>query len=134
VLQRWPEALLATGASAGLWLLLVPGSTVGEFQRSIPVVVENLPPGYAIESVEPTEVEVVFEGRRRDLYLARQQAKLSVHVDALLVQLGRRSFDVGPEDVQHPEGLTPLRVDPTRIKLNVVQGNAVSSRPPGRRG
>jgi len=134
VLQRWPEALLATGASAGLWLLLVPGSTVGEFQRSIPVVIENLPPGYAIESVEPTEVDVVFEGRRRDLYLAGQQAKLEVHVDALLVQLGRRSFDVGPEDVQHPEGVTPLRVNPTRIKLNVVQSNAESSRPPSRRG
>ena len=96
-------------------------------------MIENLPPGFAIESVEPTEVEVVFAGRRRDLYLARQQAKLSVHVDALLVQLGRRSFDVGPEDVQHPEGLTPLRVNPTRIKLNVVPSNAVSSQSPARR-
>jgi hypothetical protein len=112
----------------------VPGSTVGEFERRIPVVVENLPPGYAIESVEPTEVEVVFEGRRRDVYLARQQAKLSLRVDALLVQLGRRTFDVGPEHVQHPEDLTPLRVTPVRIKLNVVQSGAVSSALPGRRG
>jgi len=134
VLQRWPEALLATCASAGLWLLLVPGSTVGEFERRIPVVIENLPPGYAIESVEPTEVEVVFEGRRRDVYLARQQAKLSLRVDALLVQLGRRTFDVGPEHVQHPEDLTPLRVTPVRIKLNVIQSGAVSSATPGRHG
>jgi len=134
VLKRWPEALLATVASAGLWLLLVPGSTVGEFSRSVPVVIENLPPGYAIESVEPTEVEVVFEGRRRDVYLARQQAKLSLRVDALLVQLGRRSFDIGPADVQHPDGLTAISVTPTRIKLNVVQSPSVSSRTNDRRG
>ena len=127
VIERWPEALLATSASAGLWLLLVPGATVGEFQRRIPVVIENLPPGYAIESVEPTEVEVVFEGRRRDAVLARQQAKLALRVDALLVQLGRRTFDVGTEQVQHPEDLTPLRVNPGRIRLNVVQSPALSS-------
>ena len=130
LISRLPEAMLATVASAGMWLLLVPGSTVGEFQRSVPVVVENLPPGYAIESVEPTDVEVVFQGRRRDAYLAGQQAKVSLHVDALLVQLGRRTFDVGPEDVQHPDGLTAISITPTRIKLNVVQSPAVSSRSP----
>jgi diadenylate cyclase len=121
--RRWPEALLALAASASLWLLLVPGSTRSEFERSVPVVVENLPAGYAIESIEPTEVEVLFEGRRRDFFLG-QQARLSLRVDALLVQLGRRTFDVGPQHVQHPEGMTPLRVVPTRIKLNVVQSNA----------
>jgi DNA integrity scanning protein DisA with diadenylate cyclase activity len=133
VLSRWPEAMLATVASVGMWLLLVPGSTVGEFQRSVPVVIENLPPGYAVESVEPTDVEVVFKGRRRDGYLASQQAKVSLHVDALLVQLGRRSFEVGPEDVQHPDGLAVISVTPTRVKLNVVQSPAVSSRSPGRK-
>jgi uncharacterized protein (TIGR00159 family) len=120
LVRRWPEALLATGASIGLWVLLVPGATVGQFHRRVPVEIENLPSGYALESVEPTEVEVVFEGRRRDVYLAMQQAKVALRVDALLVQLGRRSFDVGPDDVRHPDGVTPLSVNPGRIKLNVI--------------
>jgi len=120
LVRRWPEALLATGASVGLWVLLVPGATIGQFHRRVPVEIENLPSGYALESVEPTEVEVVFEGRRRDVYLAMQQAKVALRVDALLVQLGRRSFDVGPNDVRHPEGVTPLSVNPGRIKLNVI--------------
>ena len=130
---RLPEAMLATVASAGMWLLLVPGATVGEFERSVPVVIENLPPGYTVESIEPTDVDVVFRGRRRDGYLASQQAKVSLHVDALLVQLGRRSFDIGPEQVQHPEELDVISVNPTRIKLDVVRNPAVSSGPPGRR-
>ncbi len=123
-MRRWPEALFAVGTSAGLWLLLVPGATVAQYQRRLPVEVENLPAGYALESVEPTEVEVVLRGRRRDVYLALQQDKLSIKVDALLVQLGRRTFDVGPEQVEHPASVTPVSVAPARVKLNVVQGNA----------
>lgn len=124
LVRRWPEALFAVGTSAGLWLLLVPGATVAQYQRRLPVEVENLPAGYALESVEPTEVEVVLRGRRRDVYLALQQDKLSIKVDALLVQLGRRTFDVGPEQVEHPASVTPVSVAPARVKLNVVQGNA----------
>lgn len=121
LLRRWPEALFAVGTSAGLWLLLVPGATIAQYQRRLPVEVENLPAGYALESVEPKEVEVVLRGRRRDVYLAFQQDKLSIKVDALLVQLGRRTFDVGPEQVEHPESVTPVSVAPARVKLNIVQ-------------
>ncbi|MCU0669208.1 MAG: diadenylate cyclase [Myxococcota bacterium] len=124
LLRRWPEALFAVGTSAGLWLLLVPGATVAQYQRRLPVEVENLPAGWALESVEPTEVEVVLEGRRRDVYLAMQQDKLSIKVDALLVQLGRRTFEVGPEQVEHPDSVTPVSVAPARVKLNVVQDSA----------
>jgi len=121
LLRRWPEALFAIGTSAGLWLLLVPGATIAQYQRRLPVEVENLPAGYALESVEPKEVEVVLRGRRRDVYLALQQDKLSIKVDALLVQLGRRTFDVGPDQVEHPESVTPVSVAPARVKLNIVQ-------------
>lgn len=124
LLRRWPEALFAVGTSAGLWVLLVPGAMVAQYQRRLPVEVENLPAGYALESVEPTEVEVVLRGRRRDVYLAFQQDKLSIKVDALLVQLGRRTFEIGPDQVEHPESVTPVSVDPARVKLNVVQNSA----------
>lgn len=120
VASRWPEALLATGASVGLWLLLVPGATLSEFSRRAPVVVENLPTGYALESVDPPEVDVVFTGSRRSLLLAGPNARAEVHVDALLAQLGRRTFEIGPAQVRHPEEWTPLRVEPARVKLSVI--------------
>jgi hypothetical protein len=43
----------------------------------------------------------------------------AVRVDALLVQLGRRTFTVGPSDVQHPVGLRVLDVSPSQIRLSV---------------
>ena len=118
--RRWPEALVATGASAGLWYLLVPGATVDRFSRRVPVVVENLPAGFELESVDPPEVEVTFEGPRRSLLLPRVDATAELHVDALLAQLGRRTFEVDPDDVRHPDGWRVIDVEPDRVKISLV--------------
>lgn len=120
VVRRWPEALIAVGASLALWFLLVPGSAVDRFARRVPVVVDNLPPGWTLESVEPSEVEVVFEGPRRSLLFSGGSSEAEVHVDALLVQLGRRTFEIDPGDVRHPEGWRPLAVEPDRVKLSLT--------------
>lgn len=131
VLARWPEALVAVGASAGLWLLLVPGAAVDRFTRRVPVVVDNLPERFELESVEPPEVEVVFEGSRRSLLFGSANAKPEVHVDALLAQLGRRTFEIEPHDVRHPEGWRPIDVEPERVKISLVgNGKAPGPAPP----
>src|SRR5690606_36938443 len=91
------------------------------FTRRVPVVIENLPEGYELESVDPPEVEVVFEGSRRSLlFAAGGAARAEVHVDALLAQLGRRTFDVDPGDVRHPDGWRPIDVEPGRVKISLV--------------
>jgi uncharacterized protein (TIGR00159 family) len=115
---RWPEALVAVVAAAAMWLVVVPGASVGELERQIPVVVANLPEGFELETVSPSEVTVVLEGRRSRLVLADLN-ETAVRVDALLVQLGRRTFTVGPSDVQHPKGLRVLDVSPSQIRLSV---------------
>ncbi|MNC97978.1 hypothetical protein D3C83_158120 [compost metagenome] len=42
---------------------------------------------------------------------------LRVEVDALLVQLGRRTFEISPESVVHPSGVQVKSVEPDRLKL-----------------
>jgi diadenylate cyclase len=132
VVRRWPEALVATAASAGLWFLLVPGSAVDRFTRQVPVVVDNLPAGWELESVEPAEVEVVFEGSRRSLLLSGASPKAEVHVDALLAQLGRRTFEIDPRNVRHPEGWRAVTLEPDRVKLSLVDRNGGGGRAGGR--
>ncbi len=116
----WREALAAVVAAAGVWVLVVPGSTVTEVERTALVRVENLPEGFVLDAVEPSEVQVVLSGRRRDLVF-RDRAALSVPIDALLVKLGRRTFDVEPERVRRPPGLTVVAVEPTRVRVSVRQ-------------
>jgi uncharacterized protein (TIGR00159 family) len=120
LLRRLPEAVGAIIAAALLWLLLVPGSGVVRAVRSVPVVVENLPEGFVLESVEPGEVNVTVSGPRRALVLGEANA-IEVHVDALLVQLGRRTFQVTPDLVTHPEGFQVHEVSPNSVRLSVVK-------------
>lgn len=120
LVRHGPGAVAALAAAALVWLLVVPGSGVVQAVRSVPVVVENLPDGFVLEGVEPGEVEVTVSGPRRALVLGEANA-IEVRVDALLVQLGRRTFQVTPDEVSHPEGFRVHEVSPRKVRLSVVQ-------------
>ena len=116
----WREALLALGLAAGLWYIAIPGGALETVDRRVPIVVENLPEGYRLVSVSPSDVAVRFEGRRRDLYMA-SATELAVEVDALLVQLGRRTFSLNLDQVKSPEEVRPVSIDPAQVKLSIMQ-------------
>jgi uncharacterized protein (TIGR00159 family) len=118
--RRWREGLVATVAAFVLWSVAIPGADVGLVTREVPIRVGNLPDGYLVEGVDPPVVEVQLEGKRRDLVLASADA-VAVEVDAWLVQLGRRTFHVGAEQVVHPEDVRVVGVRPSKIKLSVVE-------------
>lgn len=118
VARRWGEASIALLVASALWFVTVPGATITTATREAPIVIENLPEGYELVGVDPPQVEVVLEGRRRDLYLAGGE-DLKAVVDVLLVQLGRRTFQVGPDLIAHPAGLRVVEVRPHQVRLAV---------------
>ena len=80
--------------------------------------VENLPEGFELVSVQPADVAIRLEGPRRDLYMAGS-SELFVRLDALLVQLGRRTFTLELDQVESPEGIRALSVEPAKVRLSV---------------
>jgi DNA integrity scanning protein DisA with diadenylate cyclase activity len=114
----WREGLVGFGLATLLWTLLVPGGGQIEIQREVRVVVENLPDGYSVENVEPALVEATVRGRWRDLLLM-DAATLQVRVDAFLVKLGRRTFEISAAELVHPPGVQVLAVEPDKVKLRV---------------
>lgn len=118
VVQRWPEALVSVACALALWMVFVAGQGVVEAERRAPVVVENLPDGYELVSVEPQAVMVRVEGTRNQVYLSDRDA-LQVRVDAVMAPLGRKTFAVTPDEVDHPEALRILTVDPSRVRVEV---------------
>jgi uncharacterized protein (TIGR00159 family) len=117
--EHWRELAAALGASAALWLLVVPGAEVAETTLSVPVNVVGLPNGFAVEAVDPPAIEVRVSGTRRDLFLL-DPGRVRVSLDAYLVELGRRTFEIAPEDVRPPPGITVTAVNPDRVKLSVA--------------
>ena len=123
---RFRDALLAIGIAAGLWVVQVPGSVVTEVEVEAPVVVDKLPEEFRLETIDPAVVTVRLTGRRRDLVLARN-GSVEVRVDALLARLGRRTFPLTPELVEHPEGLEVTSIRPDRVKISI---GAAPAEPP----
>lgn len=124
----WLEGLAAAGLALGLWALLVPGATRVVVTVPARVAVENLPQAYELESVDPDHVEVTLSGRRRDLLLAPND--MVVRVDALLVELGRRTFELDPNHVKRPAGVEVEGIEPGRVKISVKERGEEKAPPP----
>ena len=116
--RRGLEGVIALFLALCGWLAFVPGSTVGQVNRAIPVVIQNMPDGYALEKVAPHIVEVKVRGPRRDLLLARA-TDFQLNIDASLVKLGRRTFAVSHAAVHHTTELNILEVYPDKVRLSV---------------
>jgi diadenylate cyclase len=115
---HWPEAAQSLGLAVVLWLVFVPGGTLTRTTRTAPVEVDNLPAGWVLEEVEPASIEVTISGRRRDVYLTAPD-DLEVHVDALLAQLGRRTFEISADQVHHSGNIDVIDVQPSSVKLSL---------------
>ena len=116
--RRLVEGLLSFALALGAWLAFVPGATLEEAVLQVPVAVENMPEGYALKDVKPQEVEIAVVGPRRDMFLA-SNADFQVVIDANLVRLGRRTFEVSAQSVRHATGLKIKSIKPDKVKLTV---------------
>jgi len=112
------EKAVVLGLVIALWYHFVPGSRPVEFTYQVPIVVQNLPPGFELEGVDPPSVEATFGGLRRAFYLFRSE-RLQVTVDASLVKLGRRTFQLSDHNLQYPKDLTLREIHPLTVKLSV---------------
>ncbi len=116
--RHWREGVVAAAMATGLWVHTVPGAMVERSSKAIPVVIENVPEGYRVASIEPPQVDVEFEGLRRDLVMAPAD-EFHVRVNAELVGLGRRTFAVDATQVEHPPELEIVGMEPITVRLSV---------------
>jgi len=116
--RHWREGVLATAIATGLWVHTVPGAILDRSSKLIPVVIDNVPDGYRVLAIEPAEVDVEFEGTRRDLAMAPAD-EFHVRVDGDLVDQGRRTFSVGAGQVEHPPELSVVGMKPIKVRLSV---------------
>ena len=118
VRKNWVEKLAAFIMVVSLWYLFVPGARPTAATYPVPVSVANLPEGYVLESVTPTEIWVTLSGPARAFYFFDPN-QLEVTVDTALAVLGRRTFQVTERDVRHPRDVAFERIDPQAVKISV---------------
>lgn len=118
IISKWREGILAACLASAIWFVSIPGMSEMEMERNIIVIADNLPAGYSLVSIEPESITVTFQGRRRDFLLAGSN-QFEIHIDALLVQLGRRTFQITPELVTHPDSLQFVSANPSKVLLDI---------------
>lgn len=116
--EHWKEGVVALAIASVLWLHTVPGSVLERSSKAIPIVVDNLPEGYRLASIDPPSVDVEFEGLRRDLIMVDPN-QFNVRVNGVLVDQGRRTFAIKMEQIEHPPELRVVGLDQIKVKLKV---------------
>ena len=113
--RRLVEGLLSFALALGSWLVFVP---VEEAVLQVRVDVENVPEEYALTDIDPSEVEIEVTGPPWARLLA-SDADFQVVIDADLVRLKRRTFEVSAQSVRHATGLEVKSITPEKVKLTV---------------
>ena len=118
--RRLAEAVVSFALASVAWMTLVPGAAQEEVTHYVPVVVSNMPKGFALVGVKPSAVAVTVAGPRRAMLLARSE-DFRLVIDADLVSLGRRTFAVAADAVRHETDLQVIKVDPPKVRLAVTK-------------
>ena len=100
------------------WLVLVPGAAEERAELKVPIVVENLPVEFDIASISPDSVEIEVMGARRELLMATDD-RFTLVINADLARLGRRTFSVTREHIQHETSLKILSLKQQKVRLSL---------------
>jgi hypothetical protein len=119
VRRNWRQPIGVLALVSALWVVVVPGGRPVEVTLAVPVTLRALAEQWTLESVDPTRVQVTFHGLRRAFYLF-DGARMTVELDGSLIDVGRRTFSVGPDDVRyHPPDVRVLVVEPASVRVSV---------------
>jgi uncharacterized protein (TIGR00159 family) len=116
--RNWLEKVASLLLVIGLWYLYVPGSRPAQMTYAVPIEVIDLPEEYVLAGVEPQTVEVTLRGPTRHFYFLDSR-RLSVRIDVGLARLGRRTFQIGEQDVRRPSDLEIANIEPSVVRLTV---------------
>ena len=100
--------------------MLASSSTTIERAYQANVIIDNIPQGYTLKSYNPDHVEVILKGRQEHLDFLDEK-RLEVRVDAFLVRLGRRVFEISEQNLQIPSEFDVLDIIPNSVEVEIEQ-------------
>ena len=116
--ENWLAKLVTFSLAVGLWYVLIPGSSTTEVTYNLPVQLQNLPPEFRVEELQPKAVSATFVGPRRAFYFFDPN-KLRVEVDVSSAEAGRKTLRISEENVRHPSTITLQQLSPTSVRVSL---------------
>lgn len=115
---NWMEKVVAVSFVVGLWYVFIPGSRPVQATYPVRVRLMNLPADMVVDEISPPMIDVTFNGPARRFYLFDAE-RVNLTVDVSMVSAGRRTFQLGEQNLTYPKELTVERIRPGKFKLIV---------------
>ena len=127
--RHWELKLAALVLSLALWLFVMT-SEKAEMVLSAPVEFDEVPAGLVVTGERPEAVDVQLHGLRAVLArLGRDEVRARVSLAG--VSPGEVVVRLVPDQIAAPNGITVLRVSPSRLRLTLEPGRASATAPGG---
>jgi len=124
LISRVLECCMAFALSLTAWAALIPGSDRDQLVQKAHLEIQGLPANCKLVRVQPDSVSVQIEGSRRDLLLIQNEPiTASVKVDPDLIKIGRRTFEIRREHINHDPSVELVSVKPSKIFLSLRCGS-----------
>jgi YbbR domain-containing protein len=101
-----------------LWLFVAAGREA-EISRSVPVLIENIPPGLVVAGNPPSIINVRIKGPRILLFKSRTE-RFSILLDLKGSKEGITSFPSPGALINLPDGVRVTRVAPASIEVRLA--------------
>lgn len=112
------DVLSAVVIAIVLWLILVPGSVVGNISYNVPIEIQNIPDGFELIEVIPPSVDVTLTGERRNLFQIKAP-QLGVRLDGTLTRFGRQTFPINGTHLVLPPTIQIDKIEPKEVRVRV---------------
>lgn len=119
ITRHWELKLLALAFAVALWSFVMT-SEKSDVILSASVQLDGVPSGLVIAGEQPESVDVQLHGLRGALARVAPD-QLRARVSLADAQPGEVVLRVLPEHISVPPGITVLRVNPSRIRLTLVE-------------
>lgn len=116
------EKILAVISAVLLWFVLVEGAKTAYRTITVPVIISDLPAGWAVQEVDPSKIVVTFQGLKRNFYFMRkEQIQLSLQAD---LKEGDQRVWISNGDFLYPESISIQTVIPRDIRVRLKKTEA----------
>lgn len=117
--NNWSVKLLSVAIAMALWVF-VTGQEKSEIILQMPVETTNVPKGLMVVGEQANLVEVRVRGAGTLVRTAATQPLTKV-VDLRGSRAGEVIFDVEPDDLKLPPGVTAIRITPASIRIQLAK-------------
>jgi uncharacterized protein (TIGR00159 family) len=118
ILNNYREKAVALFITIALWFFLVHESKIEYRTYSIPVSHSNLPGGFTVSSIVPSEVEVTLSGPKRSFYFMNA-TDIQINLMLLDAKKGDVVKTISRSKITMPEALTIETVKPGNVTVKV---------------